>query len=289
MQPAFPMSVSTDIGKAYLPAGVLDVERIVIECPRCGPGTYTPRLDEMTARTLYSDDYHVFQKTAEGAAAANNRNGEFAAALLRSELDALGIRPAGPHLDVGCAFGGLLANSWLEPKYGIEVGTAALRWLQAHTAFTVSGEPLHPDSFPGVTFGLVTLLDVAEHLPDPVETLRVEHDKLAEDGVLVLTTPDFRGIRRRLRGPAWRMIQLEHLWYFTAPALKRILSGIGFADVHVLHSNRMTDTLVEPGEFFAGLPAWLLWLNVPGIRRLALAILRRVGWTDDLKIVAVKR
>lgn len=289
MRPIFEMVPETDLGKQYLPQELLLTPRVIVECRDCGLGTYRPQLDERQTAALYGANYHAFLKTPAEAAARNDRDGEHAARLLRWELGRIGITVAGSHLDVGCAFGGLLAHSWLEPKYGIEIGEAPLRWLRGRDEMVVSDRPIDARPFPGVRFGLVTMFDVIEHLHHPQAAVRAAFETLAPGGALVVTTPDFHGVRRRLRGPRWRMFQLEHLWYFTADSLRRIVVDAGFAHVHVLHSNRLTAGLIDPGELFTDLPPWLRWLDVRGVRRATLAALRLAGWTDDLKVVAVKR
>ena len=50
---------------------------------------------------------------------------------------------------------------------------------------------------------------------------------------MLLTTPNFGGLSRRLLGMRWRVVDPEHLGYFTAATLRRALERAGFTRVSV--------------------------------------------------------
>ena len=72
-----------------------------------------------------------------------------------------------------------------------------------------------------------------EHLAEPDAHL----DELARltrpGGLLLLTTPTFGGLSQRLLGMRWRVVDPEHLGYFTAATLRQALERAGFTRVWV--------------------------------------------------------
>jgi SAM-dependent methyltransferase len=104
------------------------------------------------------------------------------------------IAPAngfGNILDVGCGdglfFDELTAFGRVE---GVEFSAALLspdgpHRRQIHTA------PFDERFQPGKLYGLITMLDVLEHLPDPVAALRHALSLLTTDGKLLITVPAF--------------------------------------------------------------------------------------------------
>lgn len=74
----------------------------------------------------------------------------------------------------------------------------------------------------------VVMLDVLEHLPDPVETLLHCTRILKPGGVILITTGDFGSITARACGKRWRlMTPPQHLWFFSRTSLANISKSVG--------------------------------------------------------------
>lgn len=117
--------------------------------------------------------------------------------LARLALRALRPRPAGRMLDVGCGFGFTLdfarhSLGWtprgVEPSTYGRVGARLLN-MQIDAKLLVHRRPGEPPS------DAVFSSEVIEHVEDPDTFLDILVSHLAQDGVLVLTTPDRRQIR----------------------------------------------------------------------------------------------
>ncbi len=80
---------------------------------------------------------------------------------------------------------------------------------------------------------MVTLSDVLEHVPRPVEILQKIRSWLAVDGWLFLSLPNADSRMARLMGKRWVLLLREHLWYFSPVTITALLSRTGFtlADV----------------------------------------------------------
>lgn len=127
----------------------------------------------------------------------------------------LGFRRWGSILDVGCGSGDFLLCMRAAgfSVFGIEpskTGSEYARAVHKIEVFTGMVEEYLATGHRR-TFGVVTLLNVLEHLTNPAETLRQLRQLVVEDGLLVLVVPDARfhallgGIRRSLsvRDPYW--------------------------------------------------------------------------------------
>ena len=113
--------------------------------------------------------------------------------MLLREIE--GHRPAsgwGNVLDVGCGDGlffdrlGAFGAVW-----GVEADESLVPAGSRHRARIHLG-PFDPTFEPGRRFGLVLMLDVLEHLPDPVAALRKAADLLEPNGRVLITVPAFR-------------------------------------------------------------------------------------------------
>jgi len=95
-------------------------------------------------------------------------------------------------LDVGCGdglfFDQLLRFGEVE---GIETGEALVSKTGVHRRRIHIG-PFDENFQPGKQFSLILMLDVVEHLPDPVRALRHALALLAPGGTLLVTVPAFR-------------------------------------------------------------------------------------------------
>ena len=95
-------------------------------------------------------------------------------------------------LDVGCG-DGLLFDRLAEfgEVQGVESDPSLVGPANPHRHRVYIG-PFDGTFAPGKRYGLILMLDVLEHLPDPAGALRRAVDLLEPDGLLVVTVPAFR-------------------------------------------------------------------------------------------------
>jgi SAM-dependent methyltransferase len=141
-------------------------------------------------------------------------------------------RPAGRLLDVGAA-SGILVEEALKMGYSAEgVEPSRVFCEEARTR----GLPVHPGTLPqtGVRgpFDVITLIDVIEHVPDPVRLLRETRPLLADGGIGVAVTPDAGSLAARLMGSRWWHYRVAHLCYFTRRTLGMALDAAGLLPLH---------------------------------------------------------
>ncbi|HVI34781.1 MAG TPA: bifunctional glycosyltransferase/class I SAM-dependent methyltransferase [Gaiellales bacterium] len=95
--------------------------------------------------------------------------------------------------------------------------------LEQGTVETLDAEPGSRDA--------VVMLDVLEHLVDPLGTLRRLRSLLHEEGMLALSTVNVAGLHARVRHGRWPWFIRPHLHYFTPETLGMMLHEAGFTMV----------------------------------------------------------
>jgi SAM-dependent methyltransferase len=79
-------------------------------------------------------------------------------------------------------------------------------------------------------FDIVTLFDVIEHLEHPVGVVTRAWTHVRPGGLLVIETGNYQSGERIAAGDGWWAYAFDHRWYFTPPAIDRILRELGAVD-----------------------------------------------------------
>lgn len=135
-------------------------------------------------------------------------------------------------LDVGAAAGLLVleaARLGLDAA-GIEPSRSLTDAARETGANVVSGTLPHP-ALEGRLFDIVALVDVIEHVADPVALCRAAADRLAPGGLLVVVTPDVSSIAARLLGARWWNFRVAHVGYFSPTSFSRAAARAGLSVV----------------------------------------------------------
>jgi SAM-dependent methyltransferase len=173
-------------------------------------------------------------------------------ALVRPLLPHLRVIERGNVLDVGCAYGLVLARvpDGLH-KFGIDVSEHAIEEAARRVpdADLRIGNAERELPFPSDFFDVVTCNDVIEHLENPERALANIHRVLKPGGVLYLNTPNLNALRRTLYRRADAME--HHVSLFSHDALVERLTGHGF---EIIDAWSYTDLTFF---FFTRLPGWL--------------------------------
>ena len=152
-------------------------------------------------------------------------------------------------LDWGCGLGGMLltlegVDSSLS-LHGADILAETLdRLRDARPSWDLRRVAPQPTSlpWPDSSFDRVFLLDVVEHVPEPLEMLSEAHRVLKPGGILVLSTPDrwafykrpgglWANLRfnwNRLLGREW--VDPTHLTEYTVGRLRTLLKSSKFGD-----------------------------------------------------------
>ena len=143
--------------------------------------------------------------------------------------------PLGKTLELGCAHGGFVA---LMRQCGFDASGLELSpWLveYARTTFDIPmlEGALENQSLPENSFDVIVLMDVLEHLPDPVGTMSKALSLLKPDGLLLIQTPNYREnvsydeMRATKEHFLDHLKPLEHLFLFSQRAVLELFKRLG--------------------------------------------------------------
>ncbi len=194
-------------------------------CTGCGFEWLHPQPSDAVLAEIYSSGYHQ-NRIAGGSIHAEMKTKVFSGSVEKAMLP-----PAATVLDVGCAEGDLLAllHKAGHHVYGIEYSSfAANLCVQQFGKDKIHCGVLEDDPFDGLSFDAIFLMDVLEHVRDPLATLRTVHRRLKPNGTLVLSLPNVASLSRRLMHKAWPHYLMEHLSYFSPSTITRALQSTAF-------------------------------------------------------------
>lgn len=125
-------------------------------------------------------------------------------------------------LEIGCGLGmyvPLLLHRGYQYR-GVEPDPVAAHWTES--TFDVVVRNFTFEDYSGGEFDLIVAAHVFEHFVDAPAMLLKTFVCLAHGGNLVLIVPDDMD-----------PVNPDHLWFFTPTTLQRILTQIGFVDIHM--------------------------------------------------------
>jgi SAM-dependent methyltransferase len=174
-------------------------------------------------------------------------------------------------LDIGAATGMLvqeaLALGW--QAMGIEPSASFCEIARKHGLPVVEGTFPHPDA--RGPYDVVALIDVIEHVIDPVGLLRQIRGAMAPEGILLIATPDVDSVAARLMGPKWWHFRLAHIGYFSRKTIRTALDAAGLElvassrPVWYFNLGYLGQRFLRylPSRLRGEVPAWLRSLVIP--------------------------
>jgi len=140
------------------------------------------------------------------------------------------FRKTGRLLDLGYGEGALLGiaerRGWI--CSGTEVSPQALDYGRRR-GWTVTEDPANDPRFGEGAFDVVTMIELLEHLPEPIRFVLDAARWLRPGGLLYITTPNAGSLNLRILGLRWSVVSPpEHLILWTVCALREVLDAGGF-------------------------------------------------------------
>lgn len=205
----------------------------IVECPGCGL-VYSANVLEAGY-----DHRRYVQSDAQTSFEALKRNAAYAS-LERIKSRYIVQRLAAHHpaagrfLDVGPGAARLLdaARDAGWKTTGIELNPEFARAARQSGHAMVEG--LFPrDLAPGERFDAIAMLDILEHLHEPLAALRDCRGRLGEGGVLVIQVPNVDGLLVRLEGARSLNFCHGHWNHFSPATLTRLAAAAGLRELAV--------------------------------------------------------
>ena len=81
------------------------------------------------------------------------------------------------------------------------------------------------------------MIDVIEHVNDPISILKEISKRLNDDGIGVIVTPDVSSFAARLMGWKWWHYRLAHIIYFDIHTLDKLLKTAGLERIYTKYAS----------------------------------------------------
>jgi len=213
----------------------LDIERFdykfsTAKCAACNFVSINPRPNKRLVGKLYKSDYfhgEGFDKSVnyiEGLKNFESNRIIFSSRLKNIEK----FVEKGILLDAGCGVGDFLMaakeRGW--KAEGVEISDDAAKICRENgiRVYTTSLESMKIKN----RYDCVVMVEVIEHLIDPVSSLKNCYGALKEGGLIAIQTDNIESIYARLTGKKWFYFLYGHLNYFSPRTLKVLLEKTGF-------------------------------------------------------------
>lgn len=208
----------------------------IVSCRRCGLSYITPQLSSSwMERKLqgWADQDVLDRERLETAFSESTVRlyGRYLSAIRKHRTTA-GNRL----LDIGCSTGAFMKTAqdagW--DAEGVEIGRSSSAYAGKELGLNVHNTSLDRFEVPGGAYDLVSMLEVIEHLRSPSRAIGRAGHWLKEKGLLIVSTPNFDSLYRRIFGAGWWVINCEdeHITFFNPGTLRSILVKNGFDVVH---------------------------------------------------------
>lgn len=208
-----------------------------VRCRQCGLVYVNPRLKGKSLQEVYEGSairawWKKLLYSRRSISSFKNLDYRFQRAE-RLMYEVTKYKDKGRILDIGCNRGFLLATavSWGWEGYGIEIVPWFPQVITREFPLKIFNQPLRKISppFEDHFFDAITMIDIIEHLNDPLSDLKEIHRILAPDGILLINTVDLGSAYARSIGEQWGSINpREHLYLFDRCTLQKIANHAGF-------------------------------------------------------------
>lgn len=207
----------------------------LVRCMSCNHMMTSPRLAEEDLGELYSTYYPRKQIRTQDLVIEASRVTGLAGRLRRwwEGTDNQGqylVKAGQTVLDVGCGSG----LSLLEAKalggqaYGIEADPNIHR-IAEELGLRVAIGNLYENPFPGVSFDLIVLNQVIEHIPEPSFALEAIRKRLKPGGRVILAFPNRNALSRFVARERWIHWHIPyHLHHFDYPHFRKMAERLGY-------------------------------------------------------------
>lgn len=218
----------------------------LVKCKKCGLEYVSPRIKGDLIVSSYADGIDtVFLQNQEERVYTFSR-----------ELNKLNryFKCPGKVFDVGTA-GGAFLKAAFEMGWnvsGCEPNQAMCRFVKEKYDYNINCGTLFECNLEADAFDMVTLWDVLEHVPNPIEVLKECARILKKDGIIVINNPDRTSWIARILGRKWPFLSTVHIYYFN----KQTLS---------IYANRVNMEIIEVRPFYQYLKVGYILSRAEGI------------------------
>ena len=244
----------------------------IVKCKNCDFIYVNPRLEKNELLNIYSSNYfdndtvgYVHYRESRELRTKNFRR------WVDDALPYYNVAVPCNALDIGCAAGYCLevfkSKDW--NAFGVELDREYADLLK-QSGNRIYNAPLLDISFEE-RYDIITMFDVIEHLADLQENFAKLHSILNDNGSIVMITPDYNSLQRKLLGKKWFQFKpIEHINYFSLAAIEKLAAKTGFKVVAHKKAGQYSDIAfladrLRKYKFGAFLPLFRLIVKIAGL------------------------
>jgi 2-polyprenyl-3-methyl-5-hydroxy-6-metoxy-1,4-benzoquinol methylase len=144
--------------------------------------------------------------------------------------------PGGNFLDIGSSFGGLLQSARKKfIPYGIELSEYSAQYSKKFFGENIHNGTLENHNFKYSSMDVITMIELIEHLENPVKAIIECYKLLKKNGLLVIQTANMEGLQAKMLKNSYAYYMPGHLSYFSKSNLLWILEQTGFSKIEFFH------------------------------------------------------
>ncbi|MBN2157753.1 MAG: methyltransferase domain-containing protein [Spirochaetes bacterium] len=262
----------------------------VYVCDSCGFMFMNPRLSADAVRDLYREDY--YSGIADYSYIDERDFDSYFRHVWDSRVRVIRrYAPKGNFLDVGSSFGGFLrsASKYYEP-YGIEISGYSGGHARSYFGSSIHIGTLEDHPFPHDHFAVITMVELIEHLADPIAAIGESHALLRKNGLLVIQTANMDGLQAKLQEDRYPYFMPGHLSYFTMKNLCMALAGCGFSSIEVYYPVEfgLLPKLMKSRATFRSPLDYLRWLRIAAYHYAGKIHAGNFAVTSSMVVYAIK-
>lgn len=206
----------------------------VVQCEACGFSYSLKVLTETHDKWMYETNESFYEIYLQLKKEPVYKSLEQTKAQYIIQAASQFVHQKGHFLDVGSAVGSVIsaaqANGW--HATGVEVNPLFLKESKSKGLNVVSG--FFPDALSAqyhAQFQAISMLDVLEHMVDPITFLESAKPFIAPDGVVLIQVPNLNSLYIQLDGEQNTNYCIGHWSYFTPESLNATLEKAGFENL----------------------------------------------------------
>lgn len=203
-------------------------------CMKCGLECIYPQPDNDILDKIYGEHYYDAWGLKQSELIVKKMKQQ---TFLRHLDELLRLRSTGALgrlLDCGAATGYLveLTKQLGWDSYAVELSefgaNACTRIIGDDHVYNGQLQDAYFNANPSGNFEAIIMFDFIEHVREPKILFEWARDHLTSKGYLVIITPYVGSLSWLLMKQRWTHYKLEHLWYFSPHAIRKLLEDTGF-------------------------------------------------------------
>ena len=259
-------------------------------CENCGFIFMNPQFKDTVIKNFYSEDY--FKGSADYSYIDERDIKKYSRYVWDKRVKVIRkYIKSGNFLDVGCSFGGFLeaAAEYYTP-FGIEISDYAFSQVSKQFKKNIHHGTLHDHKFKHGSFSVITMIELIEHLSDPVYAISECFELLQNNGVLVIQTANMDGKQAKDLRENYEYFMPGHLSYFTAKNLSSLHRRTGFRKIKVYYPVEfgLLPKLLKSRGSFRNIADYKSWLRIISYHIKSKLHFGNFAMTSSMVIYAVK-